>query len=221
VGAQDPEALELIEEHIARHIGKPSLVFHEMPSQVVHVDVHLVNPTPERDYYTLVTAGMSDRPMKAPPQAPYRQFSELLLCLPSSWPLEVAPGQTDQSPRFWPVHTLRSLARFPHLYNTWLWEGHTVANGDPPEPFDPDTRLCCALLARPTLFDEALRTLQINERKTVHFHSVIPIYREESDLRLKRGTEELLRRLAANGVSELLDVHRKNVARRGFMGLLH
>jgi len=77
-----------IEKHIETHVGKPSLVLHEIGSRYVHIDVHVVAPKPDRDFYTLVTSGMSDKPMKAPRQAEGLEYSELMLCLPSNWTMK-------------------------------------------------------------------------------------------------------------------------------------
>ena len=47
-----------IEQHIARYFGPNENVFHELISYDIHVDIYIVEPTPERNYYTLVTGGM-------------------------------------------------------------------------------------------------------------------------------------------------------------------
>lgn len=55
--------MEEIEAHIERHVGKISMVFHEVLSDIVHIDIHQIPPTDDRPYWTLVTSGMSDLPM--------------------------------------------------------------------------------------------------------------------------------------------------------------
>ena len=47
-----------VEAHIEQHFGHFSNVFHEIASPDIHVDIAIVEPTPERNYYTLVTMGM-------------------------------------------------------------------------------------------------------------------------------------------------------------------
>lgn len=50
-----------------------------MLSPYVHVDIHIVEPTDERPWTTLVTSGMSERPMHAPPElGPEAEVTELL-----------------------------------------------------------------------------------------------------------------------------------------------
>ena len=60
------ESIEEISAHIETHIGKVSIVLHEMLSDTVHIDVHHVKPTRERPYHTLITSGMSDLAMNVP-----------------------------------------------------------------------------------------------------------------------------------------------------------
>jgi hypothetical protein len=63
---------------IVSHIGKPETVLHELVSELVHVDIHVVVPTPKRNCYTLVTSGMSDRPMNVPAGLEELRFAELV-----------------------------------------------------------------------------------------------------------------------------------------------
>lgn len=60
-------------------------VFHEIISDKVHIDIHVVAPSKKFPWYTLVTSGMSDVPMRAPEQYPDLAFAELFLCLPPDW----------------------------------------------------------------------------------------------------------------------------------------
>jgi len=55
-----------IENHINSHFGKFDNVLHEIVSPDIHVDICVTNPTPERNYYTLVTMGMGAHQMNVP-----------------------------------------------------------------------------------------------------------------------------------------------------------
>ena len=70
------------------------------------------------------------------------------------------------------------------------------------------------LLFGPVLFDQGFEKLEVNADKTIHFLSLIPLYREEMNFKLRRGFEPLLDRLGAAGVTELLNIDRKNVCRK-------
>jgi len=83
----DERSIERIARHIEAHIGKIEMVFHELISDLVHIDVYWVKPTPGRDFHTLITTGMSDRPMTVPEGEGTSPYAELMICLPSSWPI--------------------------------------------------------------------------------------------------------------------------------------
>jgi hypothetical protein len=101
----DDQSIQKISEYIERFVGTPSGVFHELVSDLVHVDVHVVPPGGQRNYYTLVTSGMSDRPMAAPEECQEYRYAELVICLPPTWRLTqedggVCPTRTSTWP--WP-----------------------------------------------------------------------------------------------------------------------
>ncbi len=205
----DEESLGKITRHIEKHIGKPDLVWHEILSDLVHIDLHMVKPTPERNFYTLVTSGMSYRPMTTPPGAENYRFAEMLICLPSDWPMDQKRFGDENI--YWPLRWLKMLARMPHEYKTWLGLFHTIPNGDPPEPFARDTRLCCAMISFSVLFSRDVSRLEIGAEKTIWFYSLVPLYREEMEFKLKHGSEPLVDRLMENNVTELLNPQRNNV----------
>jgi hypothetical protein len=208
------EHIERIADHITRHIGEPSLVFHELVSDLVHLDIHIVPPRPDRDFYTLITSGMSERAMKVPEGAEEFSYSELLICLPPDWPLQQEDFEDENN--YWPVRLLKMLARMPHEYDTWLSFAHTVPNGDPPEPYAPNTEFCCAMLAPPTLAPEEFWEFQANPETVIRFFAVLPLYAEEAALKLKKGADELFDHFDQTNVTELLDLKRKNVAKKRF-----
>jgi hypothetical protein len=213
--AGDEQNIEAISAHIEKFAGEPETVFHELVSDKVHIDVHFVPPQAGRDFHTLVTSGMSDRPMIVPAGCEDRRFAELLLCLPAGWKLTQEDFKDERN--YWPVRLLRFLARFPHEYETWLGLGHTIPNGDPPEQFC-DTKFCCALIAPPRLFAPEFATLQVAPDKPVHFLAVLPIFREEMELKLNKGADALWEKFDRHGVTELIDVRRGNTAKK-FLGL--
>ena len=209
--------IELISNHIQEHIGKVDGVLHEIVSDLVHIDIHCVAPTEDRPFHTLVTSGMSDRPMSAPADAQDCRFLELMICLPPDWPM-TKEALTDED-NYWPIRWLKLVARFPHEYNTWLFHGHTIPNGDPPEALSDNNDFTGWLLMPPRLAPDLFRELQIDEQRTIHFAAIFPLYDEEMELKLENGTEILFERLVNQKVTELVDVTRNNVARSDFGSL--
>ena len=97
---------------------------------VVHVDICIVPPTEERDYYTLVTMGMGAHRMNVPEElAEYKlERAELAIALPADWKLDQESMKDEKW--YWPIRLLKSLARLPINCDSWLGHGHTVEKPD-------------------------------------------------------------------------------------------
>lgn len=65
----------------------------------------------------------------------------------------------------------------------------------------------------------AFFTLHMEPGKDVHFFTLIPLYAEEMNLKLTQGTEALLEKLAQAGVNEIVQLDRKNAAKKKWFGL--
>jgi hypothetical protein len=211
---QGEMCLEQISEHIGRHIGEVETVFHEIASDTVHIDVHFVKPSAEQPFIRLVTSGMSDLPMAVPESSEAPRFAELMLTLPADWRLDQESFQSEQW--YWPVRLLKVLARLPHKHATWLGFGHTVPNGDPAEAYAPTTKLCGAIILPPVSVPEDFATLHIDETKTITFYSVVPLYKEEMQLKLRSGSDKLLQLFDSKGINDLVEPGRPNVAKKRF-----
>jgi len=74
--------IEAITSHISEHIGEVEFVDHEIISTAVHIDIHWVKPNSNFPFYTLVTSGMSDKPMTVPEGCEDSQYAELCILLP-------------------------------------------------------------------------------------------------------------------------------------------
>ncbi len=209
--------LEAISEHIARHIGPIYSVFHEITSEIVHVDVHYVRPTTGRDYITLVTSGMSDLPMNVPAECVDFRYAELLINLPPDWPISKEAFEDENN--FWPVRCLEWLARYPHREKTWLGWGHTWATGDPPAPLAPDVPFTSFLIELPLSAGPEFYRLEVAPAKTINFYALVPLYTEEMNVKLRKGTEHLEKLFDRHGIDDIVDVGRRNVAKSGLSRL--
>lgn len=212
----DTRQSELIEQHVEQYIGNIAAVFHEIISDTLHLDLLLVHPTEERPWNTLITMGMSALPMNTPSEMFEQRYAELMISLPAAWPMTEESFKDDRN--YWPLYWLKTLARMPSQYDTWLGFGHSVPNGDPPMPLADNTALSGIVLS-PPLEREGFAQLDIDGKRTVYFWNLVPIYREEMDFKLKHDAGALFDRFANAGVSEIIDINRKNVCKRKWFGL--
>jgi suppressor of fused protein SUFU len=198
--------LQQIRSHIERHIGRVDLLLAGDPARGTAEVLH-VRPVNSRPYHTLITAGMSSVAMHVPADVSAPQRLELMMTLPEGW------KPTDD----WAPRLLQSLSKLPCERKGWLAWGHTVPNGEPPQPLAPHTELCGVIIAPSLLVPVAFYELDI-EGERVAFYSVIPLYREELELHARAGMAALLERLLHNDINDVVHLKRKNVARKKRFG---
>lgn len=122
------QELDMVEEHINSCFGECKSVMHEIVSPDIHVDICVIEPTQERNYYALVTMGMGAHRMNVPKELKKQGLSraEVLITLPPNWEI-----QNGDEKWYWPLRWLKVLARLPGEHDTWLGYGHTVPNSEP------------------------------------------------------------------------------------------
>ena len=200
---QRPEVAEAIDRHITRHFGPIAFVLHEMVSHIVGAHVLVVEPNAEHPYYTLVTSGMSERPMKVPEGDESSPYAELMLQLPPDWPMTQDALLDDRTG--WPVRALRQMARFPHEYATWLGVFHSVPNGLPAAPYAPGVPFAGALITPMINAEPEAQAIEVEDGTTIALLALVPLHPGEITLKLTKGTDALIAELDRGGVSELLD----------------
>ena len=204
------EEMEAIEGHIQKYFGTFENMLHELVSPDIHVDICMVPPSEERNYYTLVTMGMGAHPMNVPEElAEYKlERAELAIALPGNWKLK--PEDLKHEQWYWPIRLLKNLARLPIASNTWLGFGHTMDNE---EDFAKHTKLCAAILTGPQDTEDGSEVCILPGGQEVNFYQVIPLYRDELEYKLAHDTETLLDKM--DGISFVVDPNRQHAINRG------
>ena len=204
------EEMEAVEGHIEQYFGEVENVFHEIVSPDIHVDICIVPPTEERDYYTLVTMGMGAHRMNVPEElAEYKlERAELAIALPADWKLDQESMKDEKW--YWPIRLLKSLARLPINCDSWLGHGHTVENR---EPFADNTKLCTATLIGPQGTEDGSEVCTLPGGEEVNFYQVIPLYEDELDYKLEHDVDALLDKMA--GISFVVNPTRQDAITRG------
>lgn len=203
----EEEEVNALEAHIEKHFGHFENVFHEVASPDIHVDIYIIDPTPKRNYYTLVTVGMGAHLMNVPSElADYKlERAEMMIYLPANWKIN-----DSEEENYWPLRWLKILARLPIDNNTWLGWGHTVPNG---EPFAHNTKLSGMLLLNPENVEEGASVCQLPNGEEVNFYLAVPLYDEEMNYKITYRAEALLEKM--NKVNPVVDIKRKNTC-KGF-----
>lgn len=193
----------VLERHIKKYFGSWSRVLHGAPVQAsspdIQLDIFVIEPDPERDFYTLVTVGMGARRMNIPAELATLRLerAELLLSLPPEW----EPEQAEKG-RQWPLYLLERLAGLPAEKDVWFELGWTVLDSEeslfaPSSENDAptaDTGFAGAMLLPPGSFPGDASSCLLPDGEEVNFFSVAPLYREELEYMDRFGVMALLNR---------------------------
>jgi uncharacterized protein len=168
------------------------------------IAIHLIPASDDRKHVTLFTTGMSEQAMTVPEGTDDFRFAELFIQLPGNWPIDKQSLASQK--HGWPIHWLRSIAKYPHQHDTWLGGPVTIiANGDPPEPLAPGLKFTSLLV----MADQQFTT---NDGRTIYLYRLLPLYTEERNLEIQEGVAALMRALDAADISFVVDLARPNVA---------
>ena len=202
----EQEDWEAVEAHLEQYFGPCDNVFHEIMSPDIHVDIYIMKPTPERNYYVLSTFGMGAHRMNVPAELAEHKLerAEIIVTLPPDWQL----GQEGEE-WYWPIRWLKILARLPINEDGWLGWGHTVANPDD-APFAENTKLCGVMLTQPQGFDEEAVCCELPGGDEVNFYQMIPLTFEEMQFKLAHDAQTLLERFTPEQLA-VVDIHRESV----------
>ncbi|MGN0623261.1 MAG: suppressor of fused domain protein [Oscillospiraceae bacterium] len=198
------EETEVLEKHIEKYFGNFDNVFHEIFSPDIHVDICIIDPTPEKKYYTLVTMGMGAHKMNVPEELKEKHMdrAELIITVPADWDIT-----SNREKYYWVIRWMKILARLPIEEDTWLGWGHTIAN---PEyaPFAENTGFCGLMLVDPQICGSDGSFCILPDGGEVLFYQLIPLYKEEMEYKLDHDAGSLMDRM--EGISHVVDVFRPN-----------
>jgi hypothetical protein len=207
------------------------MVFHEIISSDIHLDLHVVPPAPAcrrglcsdyhpfgRNAFTIVTSGMSTRPMPLPAgaDADTPRLVELLVSLPADWH-GLRPDGTfvndyiHNEENWWPIHWLKMIARMPHENDEWIGAGQVIPNIPADKPLAPDNRFTGILLLPSVIHPEAQR-LVVHDDTAIEFLALWPLYAEEIELYHRHGLSTLKAAFMNAGITDLINPRRRNVA---------
>ena len=202
----EQEDWDAVEAHMERYFGPCDNVFHEIMSPDIHVDIYIMKPTPQRNYYVLSTFGMGAHRMNVPEELAEKKLerAEIIVTLPPYWKVTESGEEW-----YWPIRWLKILARLPINEEGWLGWGHTVANPDD-APFAENTKLCGVMLTQPQGFDEDAVCCPLPGGDEVNFYHMIPLTFEEMQFKLAHDAQTLLARFTPEQLA-VVDIHRESV----------
>lgn len=196
------------QRHYERWLGPADQVSSDrLPlSPRIEISLHPPSPVRGRNFYTLITSGMSDLAMHLPEgQDPGLARSEIIMYIPS---IGGKPAFTEPQLE---VEMLRFMAHFPFEFGSWLAVGQTIPNGDPAQPVAPGSHLTTALFLPPAFEPNGFVGGLKLDSEPVNLLWLHPITTAEHQLVEARGYQVLLDLIQQRRGHPVLDLHRESL----------
>lgn len=205
-----PDNVREIDSHVGRFADDDEVfVIHEKESETVHTDIFVIKPNPgkNRDFYILLTSGMSALPMHTGKKFFKYRYAELVMLLPGNWDMEYENFNNEGN--WWPFRLLTDLTKYPHQANTWLGYGHTFARVEM-DAFSPSSGFTAAILLHSTVLPDTFMQIKRFFKSDIYIYSVIPLYTEELEYKMAHGVDALLEKFDEFSIKEIVDINRVN-----------
>lgn len=180
-----------ISDFIENTFGDYENVFHEIVSPDIHVDIAIIPPTEEHNYYTLCTMGVGAHRMDVPDEMRYESLiaerAELLMYLPADWNL--TEDSLEDERNYWPIRLLKDFARMPINSDSWMAWGHTFSKEEE-EPYADGVPYSAAVLLAPQPDIDDIVSCPLTVGKSVDFFQVFPITHEELEYKMNCANDE-------------------------------
>ncbi len=190
-----PYELQTMEDHIIEHFGSISRTIPVKESENLNLRIYVIEPTKEKDFYTIVTCGMGAYKMELPDDFKDTDLDriELLMYLSPAWNMDLALSKptgliTDGTvtPIFgsmydewnYPVKILKNLAQAPVNNDSYFVMGNIM---DDEEPLSPSTNDTGGILISPAYISEEGCVCTLPDGEKVRFLQVMPIQTYEID----------------------------------------
>ena len=203
--------IEDYKKYITSQLGEIDCVFSEIVSDEIKLDVLIIPPTKENNYYKLVTMGMGAYKMNVPSELQKYQFerAELVIYLHPDWDIK-----SKEDKNYWPIRQLKTLARLPIQSNSWLGLGHTVSNDTKNSPYADNTKLCSMLL----LFAfnnryETIKEYYFRKFEKINFYQLFPIYEDELNYIFNNNWYDFID-LAGDSIVMPIDINRDSFVKK-------
>lgn len=170
------EELDKYQKFIKEQFGDYEEVIHEIVSPDIHLDIIVIPPTKENNYYKLITMGMGAYKMNVPKELKKHKLerAELALFLPPNWNIK-----SKKEEDYWPIRQLKTLARLPIQSKSWLGYGHTVSSDSKNTPYASNTEFCSMLILAALNKNNKYVDMNFGNNEKINFYQLYPIYKEE------------------------------------------
>jgi|GEM_PF-2172620 len=180
--------------HVEERIGSCRSISEEATVNGYSWGIAVIDPTPEYDFYTIVTIGVGALKMGGRRDDAMLEMrrAEFMMCLREDWMID-----SEDEEWSWPFDWLRSVARF-------ALEHDLPAAWDDPIPAGSDVQdtggFCGSALLPPMMLDDMATACLLPNGEMVALCHVVPLYEEEFECALEEGVMSVLKEVGPDGV---------------------
>lgn len=196
------------EKFISDNFGTFTNVWHELYSPDIHLDILIIPPSKNEDYYKLITRGMGAYKMNVPDIIKNQNLdrAELVMYLPSDWDFDFKKEEN-----YWVVRQMKLIARSAIEENSWVGVGHTFSGDEKATiPFAKNTQLSSTVLLYSLNKNFEYPDFVLDEKGKINFYQIFPLYKEELEYKQKHGIQELMKLFSDEDLFPIVNINRKN-----------
>jgi hypothetical protein len=153
----------------------------------------------------VMTKGLSDYKMPVSPKWEGREFNEIFFCLPTYWDFDDVSNDNQN----WIYTWLFKLENFVREKQTWFGPGHTIPAGNPPASISTTMKQDHFIFLDPMFTEDAMHSMEL-DGKTIHFLAIVPIFGDEVDYKMVKGTYKVVKKFLNKKFNECLDDYRSS-----------
>lgn len=196
------------DKFINENFGIFTNVWHELYSPDIHLDILIIPPSKDEDYYKLITKGMGAYKMNVPDIIKNQNFdrAELVMYLPSNWNFDFKKEEN-----YWVVRQMKLIARTAIEENSWVGFGHTFSGNEKATiPFAKNTQLSSTVLLYSLNKDFEYPDFNLKDKGKINFYQIFPLYKEELEYKQSHSTQELMKLFSDEDLFPIVNINRKN-----------
>ena len=199
-----------IDEYVTfmeKNFGKRDIILPEFFSTDIQLDIIIIPPTKDNDFYKLITLGMGAFKMNVPDEKKEDEleYAELIMYLPADWNMNSAEDNN-----YWPIQIMKTIGKLPVTNHSWIGYGYTAHNDDEGSCFAENTKFNTMLLLYAYNMNHEKLELHLSSGKKINFYQMFPIYQEELDLIKKTSLEHVLGLFTEHDITPVLNIKRSN-----------
>lgn len=234
-----PYEAQTIQDHIIKHYGNISRTITVKECERLDLNLYVIEPTKEREFYTVITSGMGAYKMDLPDDFKDDNVDriELLIYLGSNWDIDSAFKSSSGSstgliidgkvtPLFgninaqwnYPIQILKNLAQAPVNNESYFVMGNIM---DDETPFSESTHDSGVILMFPAYTTEEGQVCTLPDGEKVGFLQVMPITTDEIERAANLNTNLIFHKLIFHNFIIYQDIYLYDYENIFDDGMLH